>query len=50
MFDKTIIEAIEKWLEENSDVLLKNISLTIHNWMEINKEEIFKIIKEEVKK
>ena len=40
---------VEKWLKENQDVILKNISDTIADWLDENKQEIYAIIEENAK-
>jgi len=50
VINKTVKRVVEKWLDKNNDSLLDNISLTIQEWMDNNKEQIFKIIKEEANK
>ena len=45
--NKAVEKVLMKWLNKNNEVLLSNIRLTIKNWLESNKEEIFTIIKEE---
>jgi dsDNA-binding SOS-regulon protein len=38
-------DILEKWLKQNQDVILKNISDTILEWLDEHKEEIYDIIK-----
>jgi dsDNA-binding SOS-regulon protein len=40
---------IEKWLKNNQDVILKNISDTIFIWLEEHKDEIYTIIEKSSK-
>jgi hypothetical protein len=35
---------IEKWLQDNQEAILKNISDTILDWLDENKQEIYDII------
>ena len=37
---------VSKWLKDNRTVILKNISDTIKDWLDKNKQEIYDIIKE----
>jgi hypothetical protein len=40
---------LEKWLRENRDIILKNISDTILVWLENHKDEIYTIIEKSSK-
>ena len=35
---------IEKWLKDNQEAILENISDTIETWLDENKQEIYDII------
>jgi len=43
-------QVVKKWLDNNTDILLDNISNSIQTWLDDHKKKIFEIIKEEIKK